>query len=133
MDDIAKLITMLVAVSVAVERVTEILKQMIPMLADEIKENKTAENWRKAALQILAGAIGTVIAWQGHLQLASHGGWSVYPLIGAMSSGGSSFWNHLLDAVRATKIEKQADAEEKSLQAAALKAAAAKPAPAPAG
>ena len=131
MDGIASVIAMVVAVSVAVERVTEILKQVIPGLAQE-KTDAKAENMRKALLQVLAGAVGTVIAWQGNLQLGPHAGWAVYPLIGAMSSGGSSFWNHVLDAVRATKIQKQAEADEKSLAAAGMKAAAARIGAAPA-
>jgi hypothetical protein len=132
MDDISTILTMVAAVSVSVERVTEILKQMIPALAMDAKDEK-AENRRRAALQILAGLIGTVIAWQGNLQLGSHGGWWAYAVIGAMSSGGSAFWNHALDALRATKITQEATADEKSLQADALKAAAAKAAaPAPA-
>ncbi|MGZ4814274.1 MAG: hypothetical protein ACXVZV_02630 [Terriglobales bacterium] len=38
-------------------------------------------------------------------------GWPAYALVGAMSSAGSGFWNHILDAVRAMKIEKEAKAQ----------------------
>jgi len=129
MDEIAKALTLVAGVSVAVERVTEILKQMIPGLATE-RTNEVAENWRRAELQILAGAVGTIIAWQSQLQLASHGGWVVYFLIGAMSSGGSAFWSHALDALRATKVTKEAEADEKMVVAKNLKAAANAPLPA---
>jgi hypothetical protein len=116
MDEIVKAFTLVVAVSVAVERVTEILKQMIPGLAQE-RTDKNAENRRRATLQILAGVIGTGVAWQGDLQLASHTGWTVYGLIGAMSSGGSAFWNNTLDAIRAAKISKQSEATVKEVRA----------------
>jgi hypothetical protein len=116
MDEIAKAFTLVAAVSVAVERVTEIVKQMIPALAQE-KTDKNAENRRRATLQILAGAIGTLVAWQGDLHLASHTGWTAYGLIGAMSSGGSAFWNNALDAIRAAKISKQSEAAVKEVRA----------------
>jgi hypothetical protein len=124
MDEIAKALTLVAGVSVAVERVTEILKQMIPGLAEE--RGDAGEKYRRAGLQILAGVVGTIIAWQGNLQLASHTGPAVYVLIGLMSSGGSAFWNHALDAVRATKLTKQAVAEEKTAVAKGMKAAAAR-------
>ncbi len=57
--------------------------------------------------------IGTVIAAPGNLQLGSHSGASAYVLIDLMSSCGSSFWNHALDAMRAMKIDKEAEAYEK--------------------
>ena len=113
MDQITATITLVVAVSVAVERVTEIIKQMFPVLANELTDEKT-EGWRRAALQTLAAGIGTLIAWFGNLQLGSHGGWSAFVVIGLMSSGGSAFWNHSLDALRAMKIDKEAAASEKA-------------------
>lgn len=125
MEQIASAITVILAVSVAVERVTEILKQIIPGFAEE-KANPAAENRRRASLQVLAGAIGTVVAWQGNLQIASQTGVPAYLLIGAMSSGGSAFWNNVLDAVRATKISRQAQADEKVVIAKQMKAAAAR-------
>src|SRR5262249_31642746 len=123
MDEIAKALTLVAGVSVAVERVTEILKQIVPGLADEIKK-ENIENCRKAGLQVLAAVIGTIIAWQARLQLGSHGGPVVYGMIGLMSSGGSAFWNHALDAVRATKLTKEATAVEKTVIANKMKAAA---------
>ena len=123
MDEIVKAFTLVAAVSVAVERVTEIVKQVIPGLAQE-KTDKNAENHRRATLQVLAGVIGTVVAWQGQLQLASHTGWTVYALIGAVSSGGSAFWNNALDAIRAAKISKQSEATVKAVRAEEKVAAA---------
>ncbi len=102
-------LTLVLAVSVAVERVTEILKQMFPGLATELA-NETSENRRRAALQLLAAAVGTVIAWFGGLQLGTHAGPSAWVLIGLMSSGGSAFWNHALDALRAMKVTQEATA-----------------------
>jgi hypothetical protein len=123
MDEIARALTLVAGVSVAVERVTEILKQMIPGLAVE-RGNPASEGRRRALLQILAGFAGTVIAWQGQFQLASHSGPAMYVLIGAMSSGGSAFWNHALDAVRAAKQTQEAEACERTVVADKMKAAA---------
>jgi hypothetical protein len=61
-------------------------------------------------LQLLAAAVGTLIAWFGNLKLATHGGPSAWVLIGLMSSGGSAFWNHALDALRAMKVTQEATA-----------------------
>jgi hypothetical protein len=122
-DEIATALTLVLGVSVAVERVTEILKQMIPLLAKE-RSDENAENRRRASLQILSAVVGTVIAWQGQLQLAGHSGGVVYLLIGAMSSGGSAFWNHALDAVRASKVTREAIAEEAETRVKELKAVA---------
>jgi len=109
-ESITSALTLVIAVSIAVERVTEILKQMVPLLGKEIKD-PAAENRRRAALQVLAAAVGALIAWTGNLQLGSHlAGPPVWILIGLMASSGSGFWNHALDAVRAMKVtaEKQA-------------------------
>lgn len=111
MDQISTALSVIIAVSIAVERVTEIIKQMVPRLANEVS-NPRVEHLRRAALQILAAAVGSVIAWQGGLQLGDQGGWGVYILIGLMSSGGSGLWNHTLDAVRAMKVNKEAAAGE---------------------
>jgi len=110
-QSIPSALTLVIAVSVAVERVTEILKQMFPVLAKE-QIDETKEQWRRAALQMLAAVIGTVIAWFGNLSLGSHSGTSTYVLIGLMSSGGSGFLNHALDAVRALKVTQEATAKE---------------------
>jgi hypothetical protein len=110
-DQISVALSVIVAVSIAVERVTEIIKQMVPTLADE-SSNPQVERLRRAALQVLAAAVGTVIAWQGSLQLGNQGGWGVWALIGLMSSGGSGIWNHTLDAVRAMKVNREAIAGE---------------------
>lgn len=110
-QSISTALTLVIAVSVAVERVTEILKQMFPFLAKE-QTDETKENWRRAALQVLAAIIGTVIAWTGNLSLGAHTGNATYVLIGLMSSGGSGFWNHALDAVRAMKVTQEATAKE---------------------
>ncbi len=112
MDQISNALTVVIAVSVAVERVVEILKQMFPPLATE-QSDPTKENLRRAALQLLAAVVGAVIAGYGGLQLgAMHTGVATDVLIGLMASGGSGFWNHALDAMRAMKVSKEAAANE---------------------
>ena len=105
-QSITTAVTLVLAVSIAVERVTEILKQMFPLLSTTLA-NATSEGRRRAALQMLAAAVGTAIAAVGDLHIGTHGGRSAYVLIGLMASGGSGFWNHALDAVRAMKITQE--------------------------
>ncbi|HVZ17997.1 MAG TPA: hypothetical protein VG897_12815 [Terriglobales bacterium] len=117
MANISSLLTVLVALSMASERVIELLKKILPAgwLANDWKIH---EQLRQALLQILAGVIGGLTAWASHAQIAAmiptmaqflH--WPAYVLLGAMSSAGSGFWNHILDAVRAIKIEREVRAE----------------------
>lgn len=109
-ESVTSALTLIIAVSIAVERVTEILKQMVPPLGREITADAKRENWRRAALQMLAAGIGMGIAWMGNLSLGSHGGPSTFVIIGLMASGGSGFWNHALDAVRAMKVNAEKNA-----------------------
>src|SRR5947199_275165 len=105
-------LTVVVAVSIAVERVTEILKQMLQLLNNDL-DDPSKDGRRRAALQVLAAVVGFGIAAAGQLTLGPLNGYSAWVAIGLMSSGGSGFWNHALDAMRAMKINKEAVATEK--------------------
>src|SRR2546425_7973719 len=114
MNNLTAFITLMGSLSIAVERVVEILKGMIPVLAKESQGN--AESVRRAALQILAGVIGALIAYGVQPEIAStmpalsaeKVGWVSYAIVGLLSSGGSGLWNHVLDIVRAMKVSREA-------------------------
>ena len=107
------------ALSVAVERVVEILKQMFgswPLIRLLFTPCKTQsrENVRCACLYLLSGTVGGVIAGVSGIQIpqnARHPYFS-YAVVGLLSSGGSAFWNHALDLMQAAKVQKEADARD---------------------
>jgi uncharacterized membrane protein YeaQ/YmgE (transglycosylase-associated protein family) len=102
------------AISVASERVVEILKGTIPPLSKNLTGN--AEGIRRAVMQILAGVVGAIIAYFAQSEIAAtvpalsagEMGWPSYAVVGLLASGGSGLWNHALDIVQAMKINKEA-------------------------
>jgi|SRR5215510_9765169 len=108
MDKISTLIALIAAISVAVERVIELIKSSIPGLGSTWSKR---EGLRRALIQLLAVFVGAVMAWQMPSQLGAATGsqpkWQVDILFGLLASGGSGLWNHALDIVRATKVNKE--------------------------
>lgn len=102
------------ALSVAVERIVEILKQMFggfPLL-DLLftpRPSQRAENFRCGCMFLLSSTVGGLIAGFGNIDILpkSGHGWLSYAIAGLLSSGGSAFWNHALDLIQATKIQKE--------------------------
>jgi uncharacterized membrane protein YoaK (UPF0700 family) len=113
MDSMTTLFTFLAALSVATERITEIIKGL-PLLSTWLSKEKSgsAEDARKATIHIIAIVVGAILtglaasqAPEGlHLKDA---GPVVYLLYGAMASGGSGLWNSALDILRETNKQKQ--------------------------
>jgi hypothetical protein len=104
---ITNAISLLAALSVATERLVEIIKGAIPWLNNE-NENSTLEGWRQALLHLLAAISGFVTAWLANASFANilPGGWNRwagYCLIGLLVSGGSGFWNSILSYAKASK------------------------------
>lgn len=105
-------IALVAGISVAVERVIEVVKGAIPRLANPWS---ASDNYRKALLQVMSIVAGAIIAWQMKSQiqatlpagLAAGVDWPTYAMVGLMSSGGSGLWNHVLDIVRSVKEEKE--------------------------
>lgn len=91
---------LLVALSIASERLVEILKGWLPSL-NETKTDAQEESKRKAKLQILAVLSGVATAFMAQSAIASGlpAGLNT-PLglvvVGLMASGGSGFWNAIL-------------------------------------
>lgn len=113
MNSLTAFVTLMGAISVASERVIEILKGMIPPLAKDLQGN--AEGVRRAVMQILAGIVGAVIAYFAQPAITSTMpalsadklGCAGYVVIGLLASGGSGLWNHVLDIVQAMKVSKE--------------------------
>ena len=107
MDHISVFLAAMVALSVSVERIVEIIKGLIPWLAT------SPSPIRPPVLQALATAIGwaaamglgpqRVLWFIGDSAVASYAAGAV---LGLLASGGSSFWNHLLDIVSEIKKAK---------------------------
>jgi hypothetical protein len=106
---------MMAGISVATERVVEIIKGTIPPLAVPWAKN---DQVRAGILQLIAALTGAVIASQmpdqvNHAMpagLVNQGHWQVYAVIGLMSSGGAGAWNHVLDILGAVKTKQESSA-----------------------
>jgi hypothetical protein len=113
---LTSLVTLLLGVSIAVERVTEILKGLIPPLATQ-RQDLTAEYIRCAIMHVIALAAGAFVAYAGHIDLfqkltgtPSSNLTMGYAVCGLLSAGGSAFWNHILDILKAAKISSESKA-----------------------
>src|SRR5437879_12462787 len=87
-------ISLLVALSIASERLVDIIKGLVPWLNQQ-RRKPAEEGWRKAALQVIAVFAGITTAWlagpavPAFLPPASTGKWALVLL----ASGGSGSWN----------------------------------------
>jgi len=117
------IISLLVALSIASERLVDIIKGLIPWL-NQPRPKSVEEGWRKAALQLLAVAAGITTAWLAN---------PVVPdfiphdfvgklALGLLASGGSGFWNSILAYVTKAKDLKAAEAENRHIEARAKRA-----------
>lgn len=137
MSGLTAFVGLMIAISMAVERCVEIVKGVIPQLGTANSDPKK-DGRRAALIQVLAAVFGTLIAEMSKSQIASavppslaslfNGSWStaLTPclVIGLMASGGSGFWNHILDIIGAMKIKQEQAAQQAQQQQ--VKAAAAK-------
>ena len=115
--------TTMVGLSVATERVTETLKQSLCGLTGRLTPSGQA-----AFYQTLAILSGIVVVGIGHVDplhiSSSWGTWGQQHVphfgrlvsilgTGLLASGGSAFWNHLLDIIKATKVNMEQTADNK--------------------
>lgn len=108
---IGSLFSYVTALSVATERVTEILKR-IPWLSSPLSTRKegTQEDLRVIGVHLLAIIVGSVICryfpptlLQSPPTAGTDPTWTQCLGYGLLASGGSSFWNSALDTFRAVK------------------------------
>jgi len=115
MNNLTSLFGFLAALSLATERITEVVKGLpyvSKWLANPGKAGDTVEELRKAFIQILAIIVGTVLAYETRDALSSalgmhYSGFWACLVFGAMASGGSGMWNSALDIVREINQQKQ--------------------------
>jgi uncharacterized membrane protein YbhN (UPF0104 family) len=106
-------ITQMIGLSVAAERVTETVKQWVgPMLA------RLSTARYAALIQTIAMVSGVLVVACSGLnplnipQFKAFGwttplDWLSWLLGGVLVSGGSAFWNHILDILQAVKVRKE--------------------------
>jgi len=98
-------VTVMVGLSVASERVTETIKQWICPILGKFLNAKAIS----AVVQMVAVASGMFVAALSQvnpLNLKSPN-WVIWVITGLLICGGSAFWNHVLDIIQATKVQKQ--------------------------
>ncbi len=126
LNNLSSIVALLAALSVASERLVEIIKGFIPFLNKE-NPDPAAEGRRQAILHVLALIAGILTAY-----LASTTGAikSVLPdaplawiVVGLLASGGSGFWNSIQTYVNKAKDVKTAEAEGKKIDTETKKAA----------
>ncbi len=124
MDKLSTFFTLMAAMSIAAERVVEIVKGIFPTLAATASDTNK-ERRRHMTLQLLAALAGIAVAVTTRTQLNNVLGnllqpdsdiWTFsnmgsmamkYSIIGVMVSGGSAMWNHALDIVGALKTAQE--------------------------
>ena len=121
MENLLSIVTLLIALSVASERLVEILKGLFPWL-NEQKESAKEEGKRKAALQALAVAAGILTAFlalpailnvvPGPWQSGGMQPFFTILALGLLTSGGSGLWNAVLAYLLRVKDIKKLEFEE---------------------
>ena len=111
---LAAIVSVLVALSVASERLVEIIKGFSTFLNQE-NSDKKKEGWRRAILQALAVVAGIITALLAQPAikavvpgLSEH--WAGIVALGLLASGGSGFWNAILAYVLNVKDIKKVEA-----------------------
>jgi hypothetical protein len=105
-------LTAMVGLSVATERVTDTIKQWI--WGDGTPNPKT----KPGGVQLIAmvsGVFVSALSGLNPLNVASFEPykwnqpttWAVCIVTGILASGGSAFWNHLLDMLQAAKVQRE--------------------------
>jgi hypothetical protein len=105
---------MIAMLSVASERLVEVIKGAIPLLATQ-HPDPVIEGRRRTVLQILSIAAGTLTAFLAKslgttMPFTADTIWE-YLAIGVLVSGGSGFWNGILSYVGNVKDAKKAQAK----------------------
>ena len=127
MDPVISLITLIMAISLAGERLVTLLKTMIPWLADDPNAQKSSterpEIWRKSVVMLLAffSCWLTAELVKESVEASAKSEFSKLPAVflGLLASGGSAFWTSLLGytkAVRDIKVQQNQQEQINTLQ-----------------
>ncbi len=120
-NGLTTIVALLAALSVASERLAEVIKGVVPFLNLENKDPRK-EGLRRALLQTLAAVSGVITALlaapglRGVLSEAWTGSWGLIAL-GLLASGGSGFWNGVLSYVKEAKDLKKQEVIERKRRA----------------
>jgi len=111
-----EIVALIAALSISVERIVEILKNLVPFLA-AAREDKGMERLRRTLLHLLAAMAGIAVAWaaRGQVQPVLNAAFNTkadlnftgYIIIGLLSSGSSGFWNQSLGILEEIKKNKK--------------------------
>ncbi len=115
LGELSTIVALLVALSVAAERLVEIIKNPISFLREEHKDDPRKEGFRKVALHLLAVVAGIVTALLARpaVEGVVPGVLSSLPgliALGLLASGGSGFWNSVATYVLNVKNIKDVEA-----------------------
>jgi len=115
MEALTPVITLLIALSIASERLVEIVKNFFPFLSQP-QPKVDDESRRKLILHLLAvvaGCVAAWLAWPVAVDILSEAAKahkvSVIVALGALASGGSGFWNTILTYLLNLKNLKRAE------------------------
>jgi len=116
---LATVISLLIALRIAWQRLLDIIKGLVPWLNQQ-RRKPAEEGWRKAALQVLAVIAGITTAWLSSAAIPKGVGipddWTGTLALGLLASGGSGFWNSILTYVTKAKDLKAAEAETRQIE-----------------
>ena len=103
MENLSTVVAVIIALSIASERLVAIIQGLIPALNNKSEDVKR-EGRRTATLQAMAVVAGIVTALlcQPALTKVVPETWSTFPgilALGLLASGGSGFWNSILTYV----------------------------------
>ena len=124
LEQLSTVVTLLVALSVAAERLVEIVKNAFRFLREE-NPAPDREGYRKVALQVLAivAGIATALLAKPTIEGIVPGPWSS-PLgivaLGLLASGGSGFWHSVAGYVSSVKDVRRAEAQKIDAERRAL-------------
>lgn len=105
---------LVVAISIATERIVEIIKGFFPFLSHQSTDT-AVEGRRRATIQLLAAmsGVGTVFLVAPMFPVNSlTDNWLGKAALGLIASGGSGFWNSIQGYVQQAKEVKKAEVEE---------------------
>src|SRR5260370_21718273 len=98
-------ISLLIALSIASERLVDIIKGLVPWLNQQ-RRKPAEEGWRKAALQVLAVIAGITTAWLASAAIPKGVGipddWTGTLALGLLASGGLGILNSIFTSVAKT-------------------------------